>query len=376
MRPAWRWRCGRPARSASSSATRADVPPADLSWEQDQDLGVWARHLMKGSKPPLDPPPAGSVGVWPLLRPTERRFDHEVSILHDLTPLLLPGTHKPGTRSHFQGLCARAIASSDVAVAVSHSTRADAEWLTTIDPARIVVAHSGPSLCVTKHAAPQTTQRQAHVGLVVSTLEPRKNPEFFCDWFHTSTALPPDAELWWVGSIGWITSRRDLKAFEQRPGSRRRIRFLGVVSDAQLCKLYQTAAYSAYPSLYEGFGFPRAGLPPPPHPRPRRHEQLRPRVHLPRRLLLRPRRKSHPRRSLHPLPTPRRRPADPATTARPCLLMAQRRRDSAGGLRCQGNQSRGIERRSLTNKVASAAIPARPTIAHDSLVVPSRCRRL
>jgi glycosyltransferase involved in cell wall biosynthesis len=68
--------------------------------------------------------------------------------------------------------------------------------------------------------------------------------------------LPTKAELWWVGSIGWLTSRRDLKQFERRAGSRRRIRFLGVVSDSALCKLYRTAGWSIYPSLYEGFGFP------------------------------------------------------------------------------------------------------------------------
>ncbi len=55
----------------------------------------------------------------------------------------------------------------------------------------------------------------------------------------------------WAGSARAGNSRRSSK-----PGGRRRIRFLGVVSDAQLCKLYRTAAYSAYPSLYEGFGFP------------------------------------------------------------------------------------------------------------------------
>ena len=29
-----------------------------------------------------------------------------------------------------------------------------------------------------------------------------------------------------------------------------------MVSDAALCKLYRTAGWSIYPSLYEGFGFP------------------------------------------------------------------------------------------------------------------------
>ena len=231
-------------------------PPPQMEWSQDQDLGKWARTLMQGEKVPFDPPPSGSIGVWPLLRPIEKTFDLEVSILHDLTPLILPHTHKELTRSHFQGLCGKAIASTDVALAVSHSTAADAAWLAAVDPSRIVVAPSGPSLCVGRHAHPGRAIRRPEVGLIVSTLEPRKNPEFVLRWFHDSTELPADAELWWVGSIGWITSRRDLEQFERQPGSTRRIRFLGVVSDAELCTLYRTAGWSIYPSLYEGFGFP------------------------------------------------------------------------------------------------------------------------
>jgi glycosyltransferase involved in cell wall biosynthesis len=93
------------------------------------------------------------------------------------------------------------------------------------------------------------------VGLVVSTLEPRKNAAFLLEWFQGTTMLPPDAELWWVGPMGWLTSRRQLKRLGYSAGGRR-VRFLGVVSDAQLCRLYRHAAWSIYPSLYEGFGFP------------------------------------------------------------------------------------------------------------------------
>ena len=231
-------------------------PPADLDWSQDQDLGAWARKLMTGDKVHFDRPPSGSIGVWPLLRPIERTFDHEVSILHDLTPLILPHTHKESTRSHFQGLCAKAITSSDMALAVSHSTAADASWLAEIDPSRIVVAHSGPSLCVGRHADSDKVERKPDVGLIVSTLEPRKNPEFLFQWFHTSEALPDNAELWWVGPDGWLTSKEKLEQFERQEGSNRRVRFLGVVSDAELCRLYRTVGWSIYPSLYEGFGFP------------------------------------------------------------------------------------------------------------------------
>ena len=254
------------ARLALAMATRRAVrffmrdrviePPADLDWSQDQDLASWARRLIQGNRSPLGTPPRGSIAVYPLLRPSERAFDHEISILHDMTPLILPKTHKEVTRSHFKGFCSKTLASSDRAIAVSHSTAADAAWLTEFDPADITVAHSGPSLCVGRHVYPGPVERRPDVGLVVSTLEPRKNPEFLFRWFHASTLLPPRAELWWVGSIGWLTSRRDLKKFERMAGSSRRIRFLGVVSDARLCQLYQAAGWSIYPSLYEGFGFP------------------------------------------------------------------------------------------------------------------------
>ena len=40
------------------------------------------------------------------------------------------------------------------------------------------------------------------------------------------------------------------------PPSGRRVRFLNNVSDAELCRLYQMAGWSIYPSRYEGFGFP------------------------------------------------------------------------------------------------------------------------
>ena len=43
--------------------------------------------------------------------------------------------------------------------------------------------------------------------LCVSTIEPRKNALYLLDWFTETAALPDDAELWWVGPLGWMTSR-------------------------------------------------------------------------------------------------------------------------------------------------------------------------
>ena len=231
------------------------IVPRDLSWSRDQDLANWSRQVWRAARRPMEAPPAGSMGLYCTLRPMHRTFSFEVSVLHDFSPYTVPATHLESTRQMFGGFFRWALPVSDVAIAVSHSTKADAAWLSPMDSDRILVALPGPGLCVGEPLHPRPVRRRADVGVVVSTLEPRKNAGFLFDWFLNSPALPADAELWWVGPQGWMTSKRELKKL-QGPGPGRKIRFLGVVSDKALCKLYRTAGWSIYPSLYEGFGFP------------------------------------------------------------------------------------------------------------------------
>ena len=186
-------------------------PPPSLSWAQDQDLETWSRKVWRSRRIPLGELPANSMGLYCTLRPVERIFPFEVSVLHDFSPYTVPQTHLESTRNQFGSFFTRALTSSDAAIAVSHSTKADAAWLCPMDPDRIVVAHSGPSLCVGGHGHARRVRRRPNVGLVVSTREPRKNAQFLLDWFLESKELPDDAELWWVGAQGWLTSRRDFK---------------------------------------------------------------------------------------------------------------------------------------------------------------------
>jgi glycosyltransferase involved in cell wall biosynthesis len=229
------------------------IAPPGLDWSPDQDLARWARKVWRGRRRPLGPAPEESLGLYCTIRPRHRTFPFEVSILHDFSPYTVPQTHLESTRRVYGGYFAGSLTASDVAIALSESTRADAAWLSPMDPARVLVAASGPSLCVGAHEHRGRTRRRPEVGLVVSTLEPRKNARFLFEWFRRSPSLPADAELWWVGPLGWLTSPREFRSLR---GMGRRIRFLGVVSDSALCKLYRTAGWSAYPSLYEGFGFP------------------------------------------------------------------------------------------------------------------------
>ena len=230
------------------------IAPARLDWSQDQDLGQFGRAVWRGRRQPLGAIPEESLAVHCCLRTSRRRFPFEVSVLHDFTPLIVPWTHADKTVGQFREFFDKDLLASDAAIAVSKSTKADAAWLCGFDSSRIVVAPSGPSLCVERHLDTSRVERLPHVGLVVSTLEPRKNAYFLLDWFRETEMLDEGAELWWVGPLGWLTSRRKLRRYQGLKG--RKIRFLGVVSDAALCRLYRRAGWSAYPSLYEGFGFP------------------------------------------------------------------------------------------------------------------------
>jgi Glycosyl transferases group 1 len=242
------------------------LPAAEFEWSQDQDLTRWANLAWPGGHfVPLAAIPDDAVGLWTSIRPCERTFPIELNVLRDLAPVIIPAAHEPQTCTQFQHFIAKSLLSSDGVVAISHSTKADAGWLSEFPQDRIVVAYPGPGQCLYRHLhAPQVTRR-SNVGLMVTGLQPKESAGFAIDWFRSTDVLPENAELWWINRAGWHTSSH-LADELQCGGGHRRIRLLGCVSDQQLCELYQSAGWSIYPSLYEGFGFPvldalRHGMP-------------------------------------------------------------------------------------------------------------------
>lgn len=95
-----------------------------------------------------------------------------------------------------------------------------------------------------------------HFILFVGTIEPRKN---ILSLSRAFDALVEDGEafdfeLVIAGAEGWAC--RDILEEIDRLPSRTRIRFTGFVRDLDKPALYNLAHIFAYPSLYEGFGFP------------------------------------------------------------------------------------------------------------------------
>ncbi len=189
------------------------------------------------------------------------RVKRLTSTMHDLTCWSMPSMH---TRDNIQAdsLFAECVwKRADALIAVSENTRQDAINHLGISPDRIVTIHSGvsePYFNVTDEAARDAARKYSldkPFILVVGTIEPRKNTARLLDaWAALPDRYRNDFDLVLAGPAGWATERTVARL---RQGSQA-VRWLGYVAEADLPGLTRAATIAAYPSLYEGFGFPVA----------------------------------------------------------------------------------------------------------------------
>ena len=90
--------------------------------------------------------------------------------------------------------------------------------------------------------------------LSVGTAEPRKDLPTLVRAFDELATVHPDLELVLVGAPGWGES--ELVSAIEAARNPERIRRTGYIDDAVLAGLLASARVLAYPSRYEGFGFP------------------------------------------------------------------------------------------------------------------------
>jgi glycosyltransferase involved in cell wall biosynthesis len=102
--------------------------------------------------------------------------------------------------------------------------------------------------------------------LALGTIEPRKNIDGLVRAFGLLAPQHPDLRLVLAGPDGPGRRAVDLARAALPPRIAQRIVFTGAVTDSVRTALLESAAVLAYPSVYEGFGFPileamRSGVP-------------------------------------------------------------------------------------------------------------------
>jgi len=174
------------------------------------------------------------------------------SHIHDLTCWLMPEFHTAANVNAARQMAEQVWRRADGLIAVSNSAKDDAVRLLGLNPERIqVIYHGVPETYFAVRPLRVTKPYVLNVG----TVEPRKNIDGLLDaWL----ALPADVreafDLVIAGPGGW-KSEATLARLESKP---RGVRYLGYVGEDELAALTAGAAAHAYPSLYEGFGFPLA----------------------------------------------------------------------------------------------------------------------
>jgi glycosyltransferase involved in cell wall biosynthesis len=187
--------------------------------------------------------------------PPSRRAARVVTV-HDLTIVRFPQLcDRPTLR--FVGMVRRAI--DDGAWVHTHSRFVADEIVETFgaDPARVravapgVPPHGSSSPHGPRPDLPPGTSRYV---LAIGTVEPRKDYPGLMRAFGHVAAAHPDVALVIAGADGWGADAFHLALAESR--YRQRVLQLGYATDDELGLWLEHAEVLAFPSLYEGFGFP------------------------------------------------------------------------------------------------------------------------
>jgi glycosyltransferase involved in cell wall biosynthesis len=218
---------------------------------------LWARR----DRPPVEwfIGPADVVHGTNFVVPPTRRAAAVVSV-HDLTPLHHPELCDGATLA-YPGLIRRALDRGAWVHTDSGFVAGEVIEAFGADPERVRVVFPGvpalPELSDDEKEAAVRRLLPAGTGrycLAVGTAEPRKDLPGLVRAFGDVAAHRPDVSLVLAGPPGWGEQALE-EAIAASPVRSRIIR-TGWVEDPDLAALLAGAALLAFPSLYEGFGFP------------------------------------------------------------------------------------------------------------------------
>jgi glycosyltransferase involved in cell wall biosynthesis len=181
--------------------------------------------------------------------------------VHDLGYLHFPEAHPWSQRAYLDWSTRWSARAASALLADSEATRADLVRLYGTDPGKITVVYPGRDESLRRVDDPAEWARvRAAYGIVgeyvlhVGTVHPRKNLARLIDAFAQLQGDFPGLRLVLAGARGWLADPILQRA--RTLGLADHVRLPGYVAAGDLAALLSGARVYAFPSLYEGFGFP------------------------------------------------------------------------------------------------------------------------
>lgn len=241
-----------------NKATRVDVPNCKISFENlsyKEMYKEWDMPLKDRTEWLGNPDIIHSNNF-------SCKKDHNAKIvytLYDVAPLVYPQfTTEENRIACFDGLFEASLY-ADHCIAISEYTKASfLHFFPHYPPERITVIPLGVRESVVSISDREIIKNclsrfdiLEEFWLGVGTLEPRKNYSLLIDSY---LEIDDDRPLVIAGGKGWLESEIIEKI--NHPSDKKKIKFLGYVSDDDLSALYSACYAFVYPSHYEGFGLP------------------------------------------------------------------------------------------------------------------------
>lgn len=240
------------------------TPPGNnFTWRTTQLSPTWLARIWHRLKVPLKVEAfTDNIDLYHatnFVLPPTRKHTKTIVTVHDLSFIRVPEAATPRLKAYLNAVVPLSIKRADHIIADSAATQKDLIELYRIKPEKISVLLSGVNECF--RPIDDLTSIQDKYNLPegpyifsVGTVQPRKNYERVVDSLARLRAAKIDIDLVIAGGKGWLEGPLYRKIEET--GLTEHVHMLGFVHDEDLPALYSGANCVAFPSLYEGFGFP------------------------------------------------------------------------------------------------------------------------
>ena len=238
-------------------------------WPLSAKIGGLLRRLGARIRATPAPAPTGDCLIEPeIFSPTVGRAlpailagvaGPRIALFHDATALRMPELSPPKTVARYPAYLQELLLFDGIA-AISDDSRATLvdywRWLGVTNAPPVIGLPLGIDPPVPAPFGHTTAMGAAPVVLSVGSIEGRKNHLALFEACETLWRSGLRFELQLVGLAHPRTGRPALDRLQTLRAAGRPIRYEGPISEPGLARAYRTCAFTVYPSLMEGFGFP------------------------------------------------------------------------------------------------------------------------